>query len=58
MTKKGDNADLLCQDCYVPLFRWFLSRVDWVRILKTQGDEPLRKEIETVKTGDGNVQSN
>ena len=54
MTKKGDNADLLCQDCYVPLFRWFLSRVDWVRILKTQGDEPLRKEIETVKTGGGN----
>jgi len=26
--------------------------VDWVRILKTQGDEPLRKEIETVKTGE------
>jgi len=53
MTKKGDNADLLCQDCYVPLFRWFLSRVDWVRILKTQGDEPLRKEIETTR-GEGN----
>lgn len=58
MTKKGDNADLLCQDCYVPLFRWFLSRVDWVRILKQQkeetiqSDEPLRKEIETVKTGE------
>jgi hypothetical protein len=52
MTKKGDNADLLCQDCYVPLFRWFLSRVDWVRILKqntTQHDEPLRKEIETTR---------
>jgi hypothetical protein len=57
MIKKGDNADLLCQDCYVPLFRWFLSRVDWVRILKQntiQSDEPLRKEIETVKTGGGN----
>jgi len=57
MIKKGDNADLLCQDCYVPLFRWFLSRVDWVRILKQntiQHDEPLRKEIETVKTGGGN----
>jgi hypothetical protein len=49
MIKKGDNADLLCQDCYVPLFRWFLSRVDWVRILKEQGDEPLRKEIETTR---------
>lgn len=52
MIKKGDNADLLCQDCYVPLFRWFLSRVDWVRILKqntTQHDEPLRKEIETTR---------
>ena len=52
MTKKGDNADLLCQDCYVPLFRWFLSRVDWVRILKQntiQSDEPLRKEIETTR---------
>lgn len=49
MIKKGDNADLLCQDCYVPLFRWFLSRVDWVRILKTQSDEPLRKEIETTR---------
>ena len=52
MIKKGDNADLLCQDCYVPLFRWFLSRVDWVRILKEQGDEPLRKEIENLKTGE------
>ena len=52
MIKKGDNADLLCQDCYVPLFRWFLSRVDWVRILKQntiQHDEPLRKEIETTR---------
>ena len=56
MTNKGDNAELLCQDCYVPLFRWFLSRVDWVRILKQntiQSDEPLRKEIETTR-GEGN----
>jgi hypothetical protein len=30
----GDNPALLCQDCHVPLFRWFLSRVDWMRILK------------------------
>ena len=30
----GDNSILLCQDCHQPLFRWFLSRVDWVRILK------------------------
>ena len=55
MIKKGDNADLLCQDCYVPLFRWFLSRVDWVRILKQhtiQSDEPLRKEIANLKTGE------
>ena len=55
MIKKGDNADLLCQDCYVPLFRWFLSRVDWVRILKQntiQSDEPLRKEIETTRGED------
>ena len=52
MIEKGDNAELLCQDCNVPLFRWFLSRVDWVRILKQhtmQSDEPLRKEIETTK---------
>jgi len=52
MIEKGDNAELLCQDCYVPLFRWFLSRVDWVRILKQhtiQSDEPLRKEIETTR---------
>jgi hypothetical protein len=32
--KKGDNPVLLCQDCSTPLFRWFLSRVDWVRVLK------------------------
>ena len=32
--KKGDNSVLLCQDCSTPLFRWFLSRVDWVRVLK------------------------
>lgn len=30
----GDNADLLCQDCHRPLFRWFLSRIDWKRIYK------------------------
>jgi len=33
----GDNPRLLCQDCSTPLFRWFLSRVDWVRILREQG---------------------
>jgi len=32
----GDNTSLLCQDCHRPLFRWFLSRIDWVRILKQQ----------------------
>lgn len=49
---KGDNAELLCQDCYVPLFRWFLSRVDWVRILKqnnTQDNGSLRKEIQNLR---------
>ena len=35
--KQGDNEVLLCQDCSTPLFRWFLSRIDWVRILKQQG---------------------
>lgn len=29
-----DNQRLLCQDCSRPLFRWFLSRIDWRRILK------------------------
>ena len=31
---KGDNPRLLCQDCSTPLFRWFLSRVEWVGMLK------------------------
>ncbi len=30
----GDNPRLLCQDCSVPLFRWFLSRIDSMRVLK------------------------
>jgi hypothetical protein len=29
-----DNPRVLCQDCSRPLFRWFLSRIDWRRILK------------------------
>jgi len=29
-----DNARVLCQDCSRPLFRWFLTRIDWRRILK------------------------
>jgi hypothetical protein len=29
----GDNPDLLNQDCSQPLFRWFLSRIDWRRTL-------------------------
>jgi len=33
-TAWGDNPSLLCQDCSRPLFRWFLSRIDWKRILK------------------------
>ncbi len=31
---EGDNPRLLCQDCHQPLFRWFLSRIDWMRVLK------------------------
>jgi hypothetical protein len=38
--KRGDNHDLLCQDCCTALFRWFMTRVDWVRILKEQGRTP------------------
>jgi len=30
---KGDNPELLCQDCSQPLFRWFLSRIGWTRTL-------------------------
>ena len=30
----GDNPSLLCQDCSRQLFNWFLSRIDWRRILK------------------------
>jgi len=37
--KQGDNEVLLCQDCSTPLYRWFLSRIDWVRILKQQRKE-------------------
>ena len=29
-----DNHELLLQDCNRPLFRWFLGRIDWKRILK------------------------
>ena len=35
----GDNEVLLCQDCNTPLYRWFLTRIDWVRILKLQMKE-------------------
>lgn len=38
---KGDNEVLLCQDCYVPLYRWFLTRIDWMRILKLQSREEV-----------------
>ena len=37
-----DNAELLCQDCYTPLFRWFLSRIDWMRVLKEMKYENAR----------------
>lgn len=45
MNPKGDNPDLLCQDCSQPLFRWFLSRVDWTRTLAVMTREKNRKEI-------------
>lgn len=44
MNPKGDNPDLLCQDCNQPLFRWFLSRVGWTRTLKEISSEKNRKE--------------
>jgi len=44
MKVKGDNPNVLCQDCSVPLFRWFLSRVDWVRILKSS-QQPYVREL-------------
>jgi hypothetical protein len=34
MTPNLDNHRLLCQDCSTPLFRWFLTRIDWKRTLK------------------------
>jgi hypothetical protein len=39
--KQGDNEVLLCQDCNTPLYRWFLTRIDWVRILKLQTREEV-----------------
>jgi hypothetical protein len=41
---KGDNEVLLCQDCNTPLYRWFLTRIDWVRILKLQRKEQANDE--------------
>ena len=29
-----DNPALLCQDMNYKLFMWFVSRIDWKRILK------------------------
>lgn len=35
----GDNPELLCQDCDGRLFAWFLTRIDWKRILKEKANE-------------------
>jgi hypothetical protein len=49
--KSGDNPDLLNQDCSQPLFRWFLSRIDWRRTLvelcreKTERENSMNLEI-------------
>ena len=51
MNPKGDNPELLCQDCSQPLFRWFLSRIDWRRTLvelcreKTERKNSMNLEI-------------
>jgi hypothetical protein len=48
---KGDNPELLCQDCSQPLFRWFLSRIGWTRTLaemtreKTERKNSMNLEI-------------
>ena len=34
-----DNARLLCQDINHKLFMWFLTRIDWKRILKEMTNE-------------------
>lgn len=39
-TRAIDNQQVLNQDCSRPLFRWFLSRIDWKRILKTMTRNP------------------
>lgn len=40
-----DNPNVLAQDCSRPLFRWFLSRIDWRRILKQLPKEPPREPL-------------
>ena len=39
MMWRGDNPELLCQDCDGRLFAWFLTRIDWKRILKEKANE-------------------
>lgn len=52
--KSGDNPELLCQDCSQPLFRWFLSRIDWRRTLaempreKTERKNSMNLEIAVI----------
>ena len=44
MNPTGDNPDLLNQDCSQPLFRWFLSRIDWRRILAEMSREKTERK--------------
>jgi hypothetical protein len=50
--KKGDNEVLLCQDCNTPLYRWFLTRIDWMRILKQQLKEKSNETVSSIRTTD------
>jgi len=34
-----DNPRLLCQDLNRKLFNWFMSRIDWKRLLKEMTNE-------------------
>ena len=42
MLEGGDNPKLLCQDCNEKLFRWFQTRIDWMRILKEMENDVRR----------------
>ena len=48
MREGGDNPELLCQDCDGRLFAWFLTRIDWKRILKEKQMTSVQKIDEYV----------